>query len=131
MERPSTNKGCVGVLCGPARNTAGELDAGALIKRRIGVFICNLGKLDLTLPAGKLMLTMLTAMAEMERTQSVLHRVKAEGKTLGRPVKTTKEQPTYIVEQQQAWESISALSRLYGISRASVMRVPKPVATIP
>ncbi|MGV8894036.1 MAG: recombinase family protein [Burkholderiaceae bacterium] len=54
--------------------------------------------LDLTSTAGKLMLTMLAAIAEMERdllverTQAGLARAKAEGKTLGRPPRTTDEQ---------------------------------------
>lgn len=46
-------------------------DIGAMIKvlaaRRIQVIVLQLGKLDLTSSAGKLMLTVLAAMAEMER----------------------------------------------------------------
>ena len=113
-------------------------DVGATIKllaiRRIEVIVLQLGKLDLTSAAGKLMLTMLAAVAEMERdllverTQSGLMRAKAEGKTLGRPVSTTAEQRAAIVNRHQsgAGESISALARTYGISRASVMRIVKP-----
>ena len=62
----------------------------ALAARRIEVIVLQLGKLDLTSAAGKLMLNMLAAVAEMERdllverTQSGLARAKAEGKTLGR-----------------------------------------------
>lgn len=47
---------------------------------------------------GKLMITMLVAVVEMERdllverTQSGLERAKAEGKTLGRAIRTTPEQ---------------------------------------
>jgi putative DNA-invertase from lambdoid prophage Rac len=72
-------------------------DVGATIRalaiRRIEVIVLQLGKLDLTSPAGKLMLTMLAAVAEMERdllvegTRSGLMRAKAEGETLGRPTK--------------------------------------------
>lgn len=57
----------------------------------------QLGKLDLISPAGKMMLTMLAAVAEMgrnllvERMQAGLARVKS-GKTLGRLSKTTAEQ---------------------------------------
>jgi putative DNA-invertase from lambdoid prophage Rac len=64
----------------------------------VEVVVLQLGKLDLTSPAGKLMLAMLAAVAEMERdliverTQAGLARAKAEGKTLGRPAKTTPEQ---------------------------------------
>jgi putative DNA-invertase from lambdoid prophage Rac len=113
-------------------------DIGATIKmlavRRIEVIVLQLGKLDLTSSAGKLMLTMLAAMAEMERdllverTQSGLARAKAEGKTLGRPALTTDEQRAKMVARFKAGESISALSRDYDVSRASVMRIVKPAA---
>jgi putative DNA-invertase from lambdoid prophage Rac len=115
-------------------------DVGATIKalaaRRIEVVVLQLGKLDLTSAAGKLMLTMLAAVAEMERdllverTQSGLARAKAEGKTLGRPTSTTDEQRAAMTRQHQAGESISALARTFGISRASVMRVVKPTTSI-
>lgn len=113
-------------------------DVSATVKmlaaRRIEVVVLQLGKLDLTSPAGKLMMNMLAAVAEMERdllverTQSGLARAKAEGKTLGRPVRTTKEQRAAMIERYQGGEgeSISALARAYGISRASVMRIVKP-----
>jgi putative DNA-invertase from lambdoid prophage Rac len=115
-------------------------DIGATIKalatHRIEVIVLQLGKLDLTSAVGQLMLNMLAAVAEMERdllierTQSGLARAKAEGKTLGRPVSTTDEQRAAMAKQHQAGESISALARTFGISRASVMRVVKPAATI-
>jgi putative DNA-invertase from lambdoid prophage Rac len=108
-------------------------DVGATIKalaaRKIEVIVLQLGKLDLTSPAGKLMLTMLAAVAEMERdllverTQSGLMRAKAEGKILGRPTKTNDDQRAEIVNMRKSGITISALSRTYGISRASVMRV--------
>lgn len=114
-------------------------DIGATIKmlaaRRIEVIVLQLGKLDLTSSAGKLMLTMLAAMAEMERdllverTQSGLARAKAEGKILGRPALTTDEQRAAMVARFKSGESISALSRDYDVSRASVMRIVKPTAT--
>lgn len=115
-------------------------DIGATIKmlaaRRVEVIVLQLGKLDLTSSAGKLMLAMLAAVAEMERdllverTQSGLARAKAEGKTLGRPTSTTDDQRAAMARQHQAGESISALARSFGISRASVMRVVKATATI-
>lgn len=111
-------------------------DVGATIKalaaRKIEVIVLQLGKLDLTSTAGKLMLTMLAAIAEMERdllverTQAGLARAKAEGKTLGRPPKTTDEQRQEIVDLYAKGSSISALSRIYGVSRASIMRITKP-----
>jgi putative DNA-invertase from lambdoid prophage Rac len=110
-------------------------DVGATIKmlsaRHIEVVVLQLGKLDLTSAAGKLMLTMLAAVAEMERdllverTQSGLARAKAEGKTLGRPTSTTPDQRTVMLKRHQSGESISALAKAFEISRASVMRIVK------
>jgi putative DNA-invertase from lambdoid prophage Rac len=61
----------------------------------------------------------------VERTQSGLARAKAEGKTLGRPSKTTTEQKAEIVVKYQNGESISALARLYEVSRANILGVVK------
>jgi putative DNA-invertase from lambdoid prophage Rac len=107
-----------------------------LAARRIQVIVLQLGKLDLTSAAGKLMLIMLAAVAEMEgdllieRTQSGLARPKAEGRTLGGPISTMEEQRADIVKRHKGGEgeSISALARAYRISRASVMRIVKPSA---
>ena len=105
-------------------------DVGATIKalaaRKIEVLVLQLGKLDLASAAGKMMLTMLAAVAEMERdllverTQAGLARAKSEGKTLGRPSKTSEDQRAAIVAAVEQGISISELARRYGISRASV-----------
>jgi putative DNA-invertase from lambdoid prophage Rac len=111
-------------------------DVGATVKhlgvRKISVIVLQLGKLDLTSAAGKMMLTMLAAVAEMERdllverTQSGLARAKAEGKTLGRSSKTTAAQRTEIVAKYNQGESVSALARLYAVSRANILGTVKP-----
>ncbi|AHI72868.1 MULTISPECIES: recombinase family protein [Burkholderia] len=103
-----------------------------LAERKIEVIVLQLGKLDLGSSAGKLMLTMLSAVAEMERsllverTQAGLVRAKAEGKTLGRPSKTTPAQREEMKGKYAAGETVSALARTYGISRASVLAVVNP-----
>lgn len=80
----------------------------------------QLGTTDLTSAAGKLLLSMLAAVAEMERdllverTQAGLARAKSEGKVLGRPSKTTPEQRAAIRHSLGVGESVSALARLYG-----------------
>lgn len=112
------------------------LDVGATIRmlstRRIEVIVLQLGKLDLTSAAGKMMMTMLSAVAEMERdllverTQAGLARAKRSGKALGRPTMTTPEQRADIVARHQAGVSISELSRIHGVSRATIMRIAKP-----
>jgi putative DNA-invertase from lambdoid prophage Rac len=97
----------------------------------VEVVVLQLGKLDLASTPGKLMLTMLAAIAEMgrdlivERTQAGLARAKAEGKVLGRPAKTTLEQRKAMIAAYQQKTSVSALARLYGISRATVLTVVK------
>jgi DNA invertase Pin-like site-specific DNA recombinase len=108
-------------------------DVGATIKafaeRKIEVIVLQLGKLDLASPAGKLMLNMLAAVAEMERdllierTQSGLARAKSNGKVLGRPSKTTAGQREKIIDMREKGASVSELSRTYGISRASILRI--------
>ena len=98
----------------------------------VEVVVLQLGKLDLASTPGKLMLTMLAAVAEMERdliverTQAGLARAKAEGKVLGRPAKTTPEQRKAMVDAYKQKANVSFLARLYGISRATVLTVVKP-----
>ncbi|WP_041362173.1 recombinase family protein [Methylovorus sp. MP688] len=93
------------------------------------VVVLQLGNTDLTSPAGKLMLTMLSAVAEMERTL-IVERTKAgqarawaEGKTKGRPSKTSAAQRKEILERLSRNDSVSAVARDYGISRASVISI--------
>jgi len=101
--------------------------------RGIKVVVLQLGDTDLTATAGKLLLSMLAAVAEMERdllverTQAGLARAKAEGKVLGRPSKTTPEQRSEIRRRLVAGESVSALARAYGVSRASVINIRENV----
>lgn len=110
-------------------------DVGATVKmlkaRKIEVIVLQLGTLDLTSPAGKMMLTMLAAVAEMERdllverTHAGLERAKAEGKTLGRTPKTTPEQQTTMKAEYAngSGATVSALARKYGVSRATVLSI--------
>ena len=78
--------------------------------------------------------SVLAAVAEIERdflverTQSGLADAKADGKILGRPALTTDEQRVVMVARFKAGESISALSRDYDVSGASVMRIVKPIS---
>lgn len=93
----------------------------------VKVIVLQLGNVDLTSPAGKMMLTMLSAVAEMERsliverTKAGQARAWAEGKTKGRPSKTTPGQRQEIIAKLQRNVSVSAVAREYGISRASVI----------
>lgn len=98
----------------------------ALAGRNIKVIVHQLGTTDLTSAAGKLLLSMLAAVAEMERdllierTQAGLSRAKAEGKKLGRPSKIAPESRRVIIEKRNRGVSVSALAREYGVSRATI-----------
>jgi len=98
----------------------------------VEIVVLQLGKLDLASPAGKLMLAMLAAVAEMERdliverTQAGLQRARAQGKRLGRPAKTTPDQRQAMIDAYAQKQSVSALARLYGVSRATVLAIVSP-----
>lgn len=103
-----------------------------LAERGVKVIVLPLGGLDLTSSDGKMMLTMLDAVASMEkdllveRTRSGLAKAKAEGRTLGRPSKTTPEQRTQIITEYSQGHTVSELAKRYGISRASVLAIITP-----
>lgn len=93
------------------------------------VRVLQLGDLDLTSSAGKLVMATLAAVAEMERdilierTHAGLARARAEGKTLGRPRVTNEAQIMAIREKLAAGESVSEVARWAEVSRATVIRV--------
>ena len=97
--------------------------------RGVKVVVLQLGNTDLTSAAGKLLLSMLAAVAEMERdllverTQAGLARAKAGGVTLGRPSKTSPGQRNEILNKLKSGVTVSACAREYGISRASVIGI--------
>ena len=95
------------------------------------VRVLQLGDLDLTCPAGKLIMTTLAAVSEMERdliierTIAGLARARAEGKRLGRPKSTTDKTAAAIRAELGAGASISKVARTFGVSRATIMRVQR------
>jgi putative DNA-invertase from lambdoid prophage Rac len=80
---------------------------------------------------GKLMLPMLVV-AEMERDRLIerthvgLQRAIAKSRTCGRPRKTTQEQRAAMIDARERGSSISALGRLYTVSRSTVMALVSP-----
>ncbi len=100
-----------------------------LAAKGVKVVVLQLGNTDLTSPAGKLLLMMLSAVAEMERdllierTQAGLARAKAEGKSLGRPAKTSPEQRIEITKKIADGLSVSAIARDYNVSRATIIGI--------
>ena len=95
----------------------------------VRVYVTQLGGTDLTSSAGKVLLAMLSAFAEMERdliverTQAGLARARAEGTKLGRPPKTDEKDRGAIRQRLVGGESVSAVARSYGLSRASVIAI--------
>jgi DNA invertase Pin-like site-specific DNA recombinase len=102
-----------------------------LSTRRIRVIVHSLGSVDLTSTTGKLLVTMLAAVAEMERdllierTRAGVARAKAEGKQVGRPAKTTPAQRERIRNLLAAGASVSSVARDFSISRAAVIAARK------
>lgn len=95
----------------------------------IRLVVLQLGNLDLTSPAGELMVKMLAAVADferaliVERTQAGLIRAKAEGKKLGRPAKTSEEDRAVIRQRLAEGATVSQVARDFGVSRATVIGV--------
>lgn len=100
-----------------------------LSDRGIKVIVHQLGTIDLIFSVGKLLMSILAAVAEMERdllierTQAGLSRAKAEGKKLGRPSKIAAEARRAIVAKKNNGVSVSALAREYGVSRATITAI--------
>jgi putative DNA-invertase from lambdoid prophage Rac len=103
----------------------------ALSARSIRVIVHALGGVDLTSTTGKLLVTMLAAVAEMERdllierTRAGVARAKAQGKHIGRPSKTTPNQREQIRVLLAQGSSVSSVARDFGISRAAVIALRK------
>jgi putative DNA-invertase from lambdoid prophage Rac len=98
-----------------------------LAERSIRVIVHSLGGVDLASPTGKLLVTMLAAVAEMERdllierTHAGITRARNEGKHVGRPFKTSPGQRSEMVSCLAAGATVSAVARKYGVSRATVI----------
>lgn len=115
------------------------MDIGATIKllaaRRIEMIVLQLGKLDLGSAAGRMILTVFAAMAEMERdllverTQSGLVRAKAEGRVLGRPARTTAGDRAKIVALHTTGLSLAVIAVQFRIGKATVHAIVKAART--
>jgi putative DNA-invertase from lambdoid prophage Rac len=99
-----------------------------LKQQNVRVKVLNLGDNDVTSPHGKLMLTMLAAVAAMERdllierTQAGLARAKADGKTLGRRQSLSPGQQAEARAKVEAGEPIAAVARSLGVARGTVYK---------
>lgn len=101
----------------------------ALAGMGVKVHCLALGGVDLTSPAGKMTMAVISAVAEferdllIERTQAGLARAKSEGKVLGRPRALTYAQEAEVLERLAVGEAVAAVARALKTSRATVMRV--------
>jgi DNA invertase Pin-like site-specific DNA recombinase len=55
--------------------------------------------------------------------------VRAEGKTLGRPFKTTPEQRNEFIRGYAEKQGVNALARFYSISRATLLTIVAPTTS--
>lgn len=101
----------------------------ALASKQVHVQVLQLGNLDLTSSAGKLMVTMLSAVAEMERdllkerTAAGLARAKAEGKKLGRPEVIARDQREEAARRVLCGElSQRQAADLYRVGKGTIAR---------
>ena len=100
-----------------------------LEKNECSVRVLQMGDLELTSPAGKLVMMTLAAVAEMERdvlierTAAGLARARKEGKRLGRPKATDEISATSIRQRLGEGVSVSQLARDFAVSRATVIRI--------
>ena len=95
----------------------------------VRVHCLQLGGCDLTSPAGKMTMGVLSVVAQferdllIERTQAGLERAKAEGKTLGRPVLLTPVQQDQVRTKLAGGASVSAVAKAFNTSRQTIMRI--------
>ncbi|MBQ0252367.1 recombinase family protein [Citrobacter freundii] len=95
----------------------------------IRVHCLALGGVDLTSPAGKMTMQVISAVAEferdllLERTHSGIARAKAAGKRFGRPSVLKDEQKLTVLKRIDAGISISAIAREFNTTRQTILRV--------
>jgi putative DNA-invertase from lambdoid prophage Rac len=100
-----------------------------LAEAGVSVHCLQLGGTDLTSAAGRMVMTVISAMAQferdllIERTQSGLARAKAEGVTLGRPNSLDAEQRDAVLAALAEGASVSEVSRRFSTSRQTILRV--------
>lgn len=100
-----------------------------LATSEIRVHCLALGGVDLTSPAGKMTMQVISAVAEferdllLERTHAGIARAKASGKRFGRPPVLSEEQKRVVTERFKAGISTSAIAREFNTTRQTILRV--------
>ncbi|MBK0079824.1 recombinase family protein [Kosakonia sp. S58] len=100
-----------------------------LADSQIRVHCLALGGVDLTSPAGKMTMQVISAVAEferdllLERTHSGIARARASGKRFGRPPVLDEEQRKAVIERIKSGASISSIAREFSTTRQTILRV--------
>ena len=140
MERPAFSRlvdrlesGDVLIVTKLDRLGRNAMDVRATVEKLAGlgvrVHCVALGGADLTSPAGKMTMGVISAVAEferdllIERTQAGLSRAKAEGKTLGRKPALSPEQRQQVLEAREQGISLGTLAKRFGVSRSAIQRI--------
>ena len=95
----------------------------------IRVHCLALGGVDLTSPAGKMTMQVISAVAEferdllLERTHSGIARAKAAGKRFGRPSALNDEQKKLVLERLRTGMTVSAVAREFSTTRQTILRL--------
>lgn len=95
----------------------------------VRVHCLALGGADLTSPAGRMTMGVLTAVAQferdllIERTQAGLQRARSEGKRLGRPSALTDAQQTEVIDRLFEGQSAYAVAKHFGVSNQTILRI--------
>ncbi|WP_295525986.1 recombinase family protein [Novosphingobium sp. Chol11] len=108
------------------------MDVRATVERlaemNVRVHCLALGGVDLTSPAGRMTMAVISAVAEferdllVERTQAGLVRAKAQGKKLGRPPSLTASQLETVRLRRSEGASVRTLAREFGVSASAIQR---------
>ncbi|CAM8832496.1 DNA invertase [Burkholderia pseudomallei] len=95
----------------------------------VRVHCLALGGADLTSAAGKMTMSVLSAVAEferdllLERTAAGLARARAAGKVLGRPKALSDKQAALALARLAQGQSVAAIARELSTSRQTIMRL--------
>lgn len=99
-----------------------------------GVVVLQLGEMDLASPAGRMMITMLSAVATMERdllierTHAGLARARSEGRKGGRPEALDGEAKERARAMLATGLSVKAVAEVMGVARGTVRKLREPAA---
>lgn len=102
----------------------------------VRVHCLALGGVDLTSPAGKMTMQVITAVAEferdllIERTHSGIRRAKKAGKQFGRPPSLNVKERALVIERLSGGAGIAELAREFKTTRQTIMRVREAAAKL-